>query len=74
MLSEEKKTYGVARLLHKYLREADHLSVIFELLGEVDHSIRRVLLIAFVSSSQERHEGCLRDRLAFIGTTSRSLL
>ena len=47
---ERNETYSVPRLLNENLREFDHLGVIVELLGQIDHLVCRVLLIAVLPS------------------------
>lgn len=66
-------THGVARLLHEDLGETDHVRVVVELFGEVDHSISRVLLITVPACSQKSRESLLRDRVALLGTPSSNL-
>lgn len=66
-------THGVARLLHEDLGETDHVRVVVELFGEVDHSISRVLLITVPACSQKSRESLLRDRVTLLGTPSSNL-
>ena len=44
--------YRVTRLLHKDLREPDHVLTV-QAFGQVDHAIRRVLLVAWFCSCEE---------------------
>lgn len=61
LFENEGMTHGVARLLHEDLGETDHVRVVIELFGEVDHSISRVLLITVPACSQKSRESLLRD-------------
>lgn len=48
--------YGVARLLREELRELDHVRVALERLGEVDHRVGGVLLVARARGGEEGPE------------------
>jgi len=50
---EQSWTYSVTRLLNKDLSEPDHLGIIVELFGKVDHGIGRVLLFTRTSSGKK---------------------
>ena len=58
------RTHRVARLLDEDLREADHVGVVEELLGEVHHAVRRVLLRAGRCGLGERDHRVHGDVLA----------
>ena len=59
----------VARVLSKDLRQRDHLGIILECLGKIDHGIRRVLLVAVASPCQKSHESGLRRHPALVGSS-----
>lgn len=63
---EEKNhdAYSSVRLLNKELGEPDHLGIAIELFGEVDHSVRCILLVAVTAGGEKSHERLLRDRTA----------
>lgn len=70
-LKAGSNTYRVPWLLSKDLSKLDQLSVCvcvrgFKRLGEVDHRVRRVLLIAGASSGEERLGCGLGDGIALI--------
>ena len=68
-----REAYRVARLLREDLRELDHVRVVVERLGEVDHRVRRVLLLAGTRGGEERRERGHGDRVALFGTTCSEL-
>ena len=68
-----REPYGIARLLDEDLGEPDHLSVVSELLGQVDHGIARVLLLAGTCTGQKSAERSDRYRIATF-SASRSTL
>lgn len=65
-------THCVTRLLHEDLGEPDHL-VASQLLGQVDHRISGVLLLAGPCTSEEGAESCDRNWIAALSTSSGTL-
>ena len=63
----------VARLLGEYLRKLDHVWIVLEFLGEIDHVVSLVLLVAVLAGSKKRSEGCLRDGRTLALATSLGL-
>lgn len=63
-------TYRVARLLGKDLGKLDHVRIIVQRLGERDHGVRRVLLVARSSGGEQGGEGSNRDVAALVRATS----
>jgi hypothetical protein len=62
-------TWRVARLLNENLGEPDHLTIVVQLFGEINHLVSRVLLVAWPSSSQKGGECGNRKRVAFLSTS-----
>ncbi len=67
---QKTETYSISGLLDKELGESDHLRVVVQRLGKVNHSIRRVLLIAVPASGEKTSKRGLRERVALIGASS----
>ena len=63
----------VTRLLDEDLGERDHVGIVIELFGQVDHRVGSILLVAIPAGGEEGLEGLLGDRSTLIGTTSFSL-
>ena len=64
-----KETYGIPRLLRKYLSQSDHVRIVVKGLGKVNHLVRSILLIAVFAGREEGRESSLRDGVA-LGTTT----
>lgn len=58
-------THSVAGLLREDLRKLDHVCVVVESLREVDHRVRRVLLLTGTRRGKESRESGHGDRVAF---------
>ena len=56
-------------MLSEDLRELDHVSVVLQRFGEVDHGVRRVLLVAGTSSGKECTERVYSDGVTLLATT-----
>jgi len=69
MKNKVGQTYSITRLLNKDLSEPDHLRIIAELFGKVDHGIGRVLLFTRSSSSEEGTRSGNRNVVAISSTT-----
>lgn len=69
-IRDGERVGGVAWLLDEDLRELDHVGVVVECLGEVDHLITRVLLIAGTSRCEEGCERGDRDWVALVSASS----
>ena len=61
--------YSVARLLRKNLGKFDHIWVVVQRLGKIDHVVSRVLLVARSCSGKKSREGLNRDWIAFLSST-----
>lgn len=68
------RTYRISGLLNKKLCEPDHLGIVVESLGEVNHLIACVLLVTVAPCSQQTGEGSLRDRVALRSTPCGELM
>ena len=74
IISVLRTPYSITWLLDEDLSEADHVRIIIELFGEVDHSISCVLLVAISACSQEASESLLRNWIALLCTSGSELL
>ena len=73
MTSKVNCAYRVTGLLSKDLSQPNHVSVIVELLGEVDHLVGRVLLFAWPRSGQKGGECSDGDRVALLSPSCSAL-
>jgi len=60
------QTDRIAGLLNEDLRQLDHLSVVAERLGEIDHLVGRILLFTWPRSSQKGAECSYGDRVTLL--------
>lgn len=67
---QRERTYSITRLLSEKLSKSDHICVIVELLGKVDHLVCRVLLVTNASTSEKRRSSCDGNGVALLATTS----
>jgi len=63
------RCWCVPRLLDKDLRELDNVGVVSESLGQIDHVVCLVLLIAWTSSSKKSAERSNGLRITLLTTT-----
>ena len=68
--TKSKKTHRISWLLSKNLGKLDHVCVVIQCLGEVNHGISSVLLIAWPRSSKKRSKCSNGCRIALRATTS----
>ena len=69
----ERTTYRVPGLLHEYLSQPDHVGVIVKSLGEIDHLVSSILLVAVSAGSEKGREGVLGNCVALGSTAGFSL-
>ena len=62
-------TYGVPGLLSEDLGELDHVGIVVELFGKVDHLICAVLLSTWISCCQKCPDRVYSDGIALSGAT-----
>jgi len=66
-------TNRITGLLTENLSQLDHLSVVVELLGEVNHLVGRILLFARSRGSQKGGECSHGDRVALLSASCGAL-
>ena len=63
------QTNRITGLLNENLSQLDHVSVIVELLCEIDHLVARILLVAWPCSGQKGAECSHGDRVALLSAS-----
>ena len=63
------QTNRITGLLNENLSQLDHVSVIVELLCEIDHLVARILLVAWPCSGQKGGECSHGDRVALLSAS-----
>lgn len=63
----------VAGLLNEYLGELDHVCIVVQRVGEVNHLVPSVLLVARTGRGQEGRKGGLGERVALLTTSGGKL-
>jgi hypothetical protein len=56
--------------LHEYLSQLDHLGIAFQLVGQIDHLVGLILLVAWSSGSKESIEAGNLKGIALLSSSS----